>query len=102
MFKRATFSGHPVFAQLTGMILPSYLYYLTDLAEYDIELEPRETSIYYNSADGKYYSDAQFLNLAMDAYYMPFTDFSSGKYYKVVLGKIVMSGIAITRIGTEE
>lgn len=83
-------------------ILSPYIYYLIDLSEYDITLEPRDTFIYYNSVDNKYYSDALFLNLTMDAYYIPMNDFGLGKYYKILQGKIVMSGFATTRIQHEE
>ncbi|SMC66302.1 hypothetical protein [Pedobacter africanus] len=71
--------------------VPPFAYYLTNLSQYDPELEPADTSLYYNANDGKYYSDTQYLNVLTDAYY--FVDnYATGKYYKIVGGKVVKVG----------
>ncbi|TCC98326.1 hypothetical protein [Pedobacter hiemivivus] len=74
--------------------LPFYAYYLTSLTQYNPENEPLDTPIFYNTSDGKYYSDAQFQNVLIDAYYF-IDNYALGKYYLIVGGKVDKVGFAV-------
>ncbi|RLJ77216.1 hypothetical protein [Pedobacter alluvionis] len=71
--------------------LPDVIYYTTDLTIIGTGSVPyHATTIFYNPLDKKYYSDAAFQNLLQSAYYILPNDYSSGKYYSIFDGKVVL------------
>ncbi|WP_316746438.1 hypothetical protein [Pedobacter gandavensis] len=76
--------------------LPSMAYFTTVYTAIGNGFEPYSfsTGIFYSPYTGKYYSDSSLTVKLTDAFYILQEDYTSGKYYQVIDGKVVHIGHA--------